>query len=565
MAHYYHLSNRPQKLEPHHVEGAHRQAVTELKAAEAAQDAKAFLKALRRWNDWEAYLSGEYARVGYELAKNTAHEPTVLAEKYFREKIIPVSSKAGFEIGSLLLASKLRSELISEMGEYFFKKADVQLMTSDPKNVDLRVLEGGIVKEYEQFVARAEVTVQGQKMTLTKARSLGTSENADLRRDSFFAYRKWFVDHHAELSGFFARLVENRQKQAENLGHSNYLKLGYAGMSRTDYGQAESKQFRSNVERLIVPLVKKLREAQAKELGTPLVHAWDASFTPSLRFPDDAAPVATQLDCADQIFGRLSPVLQGHFRKMRQENLIDLENRPGKRAGAFCTSFPDEKRVAIFCNSTGSHSDVGTLMHEMGHAFQAWESQGIEWVEMRWPTLDAAEIHSMGMEYLSLRHMDVFFKGDLKNKFKKEKFKDALELLCHIAVVDEFQHWVYENPKVSPSDRDDAWCRIFDRFQPGWDFSQFPEAKWARWYAQSHIYAAPFYYIDYGIAEMGAMQLAMLEERDATQALSSYLALCRLGGQKSVLDIFKSAGLESPFQESLVQKLADYAQNAIRA
>lgn len=565
MKKYHHLPNRPEKLEPKHVEAAGADVISRLKNAEKSADSKAFLQTLRDWNDWSAYLSGEYSRIGYQLAKNTGHEPTIQAEKYFREKIGPVSSKAGFEISSLLLASKLRDQLIPELGEYYFKKADVALLTEDPRNVQLRVEEGAIVKEYEQCVAQAQVTVQGQAMTLTKARSFATSENASLRKDSFIAYRRWFVDHHAELSGFFARLVENRQKQAENLGHSNYLRLGYAGMSRTDYGQPESKQFRKNVETLIVPIVRRLREEQAKELGSPQVKAWDASFTPSLRFPDDAAPVASQLDQADQLFGRLSPVLQKHFQRMRKDGLIDLENRPGKRAGAFCTSFPDEKSVAIFCNSTGSHSDVGTLMHEMGHAFQAWESQGIEWVEMRWPTLDAAEIHSMGMEYLSLRHMDVFFDADLKKKFKKERWKDALELLCHIAVVDEFQHWVYENPKASVAERDTAWCKIFDRFQPNWDFSDFPEAKWARWYAQSHIFAAPFYYIDYGIAEMGAMQLAMLEEKDAPKALESYLALCRLGGKKSVLDIFKSAGLDSPFQESLVRKLSDYATHSIQA
>ena len=306
-----------------------------------------------------------------------------------------------------------------------------------------------------------------------------------------------------------------------------------------------------------------MRDEQARELGTPTLRPWDSGYQPSLHLPQGLVPVASQLDRSQQLFERISPRLAAHFTRMRREGLIDLENRPGKRAGAFCTSFADEERVAIFCNSTGSSSDIGTLTHEMGHAFQAWESQGIELVDLRWPTLDGAEIHSMGMEYLSLRHMDVFFDAEHARRFKVTRYKRSLELLCHVAVVDEFQHWVYDHPQASAEERDRAWNRIFDQYQQGWDFGGADDLKWARWYAQGHIFQAPFYYIDYAIAETGAMQFALMDARDPAASVESYLKLCQLGGTRSVLEIFRSAGMRSPFDPSLIRDLAQHAAREV--
>jgi M3 family oligoendopeptidase len=244
---------------------------------------------------------------------------------------------------------------------------------------------------------------------------------------------------------------------------------------------------------------------------------------------------------------------------MREEGLIDLENRKGKRAGAYCTSFADEARVAIFCNSTGDQDDVGTLMHEMGHAFQGWESQAIESVDLQWPTSDACEVHSMGMEYLSMPHMTEFFSEEHAAKFRRNRWKEAVELVCYIVIVDEFQHWVYENPNATPEERDQAWNRIWDIYKPGIDFSGVEQYKYARWYAQGHLFWMPFYYIDYAIAETGAMQLALMDAEDHDRALATYIKLCQIGGTMSVLDIFKAAGLRSPFDAEVMRDLMNHA------
>lgn len=342
-----------------------------------------------------------------------------------------------------------------------------------------------------------------------------------------------------------------------NLGHAGFTPLGYAGMSRTDYGPAEAARFRLAVREHFVPLKRQLQARQRHELGVASLRPWDAAFHPSLGIPLGAVPVTGQLDAAERVFAKLSPRLAGHFRHMRDAGLIDLENRKGKRGGAFCTAFPDEARVAIFCNATGQASDVATLTHEMGHAFQAWESQPIDIVELQWPTADAAEVHSMGMEYLSLRHVDEFFPdAEHARRFRQNRWTRAVELVCYIAVVDEFQHWIYENPAAAPDERDAQWDRIWETYIPGIDFSGIERYRAARWYMQHHIFRFPFYYIDYAIAETGAMQLAMLDARDSAGAMDTYLALCRIGGTRGLLDIFGSAGLRSPFDAGVMADLA---------
>lgn len=195
------------------------------------------------------------------------------------------------------------------------------------------------------------------------------------------------------------------------------------------------------------------------------------------------------------MFQRLSPKLATHFERMRELDLIDLENRPAKRAGAYCTAFSDEAKVAILCNSVGNEGDVGTLTHEMGHAFQNWESQWIEAIDLRWPTLDACEVHSMGMEYLALPYLDEFFTPEQQARFTKSRWKRGVELLCYVSTVDAFQHWVYEHSQATPDERDAEWVRLQDAFLPGIDWSGDAERyRASRWYAQRHIFGSPFYY-----------------------------------------------------------------------
>jgi M3 family oligoendopeptidase len=232
--------------------------------------------------------------------------------------------------------------------------------------------------------------------------------------------------------------------------------------------------------------------------------------------------------------------------------------------GGSCTALHDANEVRIFCNSVGNEDDVRVLTHEMGHAFQAWESQGIDAVVLRWPTADAAEVHSMGMEFLCLPHLGEFFSADELERFTLGRWKRGIELLCYTCAVDHFQHWVYEHPDASAEQRDHRWATLYDDYLPGIDWSGEAESYHScRWYAQRHIFLFPFYYIDYAIAESGAMQLARLAHADPEGALAKYLELCRLGGTASVLELFAAAGLRSPFDAEAMSELAAHVRGVL--
>lgn len=555
MTTYKHIPNRPAKLTAEYLHGEYQTLIGRIDAAEQAASPDGWLALYADWNALKSYAGSEGSRINHEQSKDMSDPAREEADRYYREAVTPVADEGNSALVNALLKSQHKGAIAQRYGAHLIRTLETTVEPLAPVNSELRVKEGNLVNEYDKLVASGEVTVNGKAVTLAVARSLTGSEDPDTRRQAFTAYRQWFLDHHDELAAIFDELVALRDQMGRNLGHTTFIPLGYLGMGRTDYGPEEAARFREAVRRYAVPVQSALFARQARELGTPTLKPWDVEYDPSLSLPSGIAPVEHQLDKAQQVFDALSPVLGGHFQRMRTEGLIDLENRKGKRAGAYCTSFPDEGRVAILCNSTGDEDDVRTLMHEMGHAFQGWESQAIEAVDLQWPTSDACEVHSMGMEFLSMREMDVFFSADQADKFRRNRWRQSVELLCYVSIVDEFQHWVYEHPEATADERDQAWQRIWDVYKPGIDFSGAEDYKHARWYAQGHLFWMPFYYIDYAIADTGAMQLALLDAQDRDKALDAYLALCRIGGTKSVLDIFASAGMRSPFDPELMKDL----------
>ena len=553
----------PKKLTKEFVDQTFAQLLAREPEAEQSSSPNAWLDLYRDWNDFVAYWAGESSRISYTHSQDMADKAADDADRYFREQVTPAFEKGNAELLDRFLASKYKNAIGKHYGEYLIEQLLTSVEPQAPVNSDLRVHANDFVDQYEKITADGEVVVQGKTMTLPRARGLQNDEDAETRKAAWLAYRKWFLDHHDVLAGIFDHLVKLRDEMGRNLGHDNFIPLGYLSMRRTDYGPEQAAAFRDSVRQYAVPLLARFHAEHAEALGTETLRPWDVGYQPQFTLPTGIAPIDTQLDNAQRLFEDLSPRLAAHFTRMRKDGLIDLENRKGKRAGAFATMRPDEKTMAILCNSTGDQGDVGTLIHEMGHAFQGWESQKIEAVDLRWPTSDGAEIHSMGMEFLALPRLTHFFSQENAKKYRIHHIHDTVNLMCYISVVDEFQHWVYENPNVTPTERDEAWSRIWDIYMPGLDFSGYEDYKYARWYAQSHIFATPFYYIDYAIAQTAAMQLGMMDADDHEKALATYIKLCEIGGTKSILNIFKAAGLRSPFDPTTMRDLMDWAAREV--
>ena len=560
---YKHFPNRPGEMTADFVREECKGLIDRIESAEKAESAEMWLALYEDWNAFKSFVTSEGSRRSHAFSKNMNNEEAESREKYFREEISPVFEEGESQLVLALLASRHKGRIGARYGEYLLQSLAISVDPLNPINSELRVKVSDLVNKYDKIIASGEVEINGETVTLAVARSMQGSENPETRKAAYVAWREWFLEHRDEITGLFDETVKFRHQMAINLGNDNFVHLGYLGMGRTDYSVKEVAQFRENIRRYAVPLLEKIHRMQANEHNAEILKPWDINFTPSLNLPSGVAPVDTQIEKAQRVFEKLSPILASHFRRMQEENLIDLENRKGKRAGAYCTSFPDEGVVAILCNSTGDEDDVRTLMHEMGHAFQGWESQPIEAIDLQWPTSDACEVHSMGMEYLSMRYIDEFFNEADAAKFRRNRWKQAVSMICYIAVVDEFQHWIYENPNAIPEERDAAWNRISDTYQPGVDYSDNPNYQALRWYAQGHVFWMPFYYIDYAIAETGAMQLGLMDKEDPEKAMETYFHLCRMGGTKGVLDVFRSAGLRSPFEPELMQELMLNAANEL--
>ena len=560
---YKYYQDRPGTLSSEFVRDEYKKLTDRITDADASTSADAWLALYADWNALSSFVYSESSRINHALSKDMANPALEEREKYQREQVQPVAEEANSQLLLAFLSSKHKDAVGTRYGMHLLRVLETQIDPLSPVNIDLRVKVGEMTTKYDKTVASGEVIFKGEMVTLSKVRSFQSSEDAATRKEAFEVYRKWFLEHHDELGAIYSDLVKLRDQMGRNLGNKNFIPLGYKSMGRTDYGVEEAKIFRENIRKYAVPVQTMLFKARAEKLGTPTLKPWDVAYDPDLSLPSNIAPVDMQLDKAQIIFEKISPILAAHFVKMRNEGLIDLENRKGKRAGAYCTSFSDEARVAILCNSTGDSEDIRTLTHEMGHAFQGWESQTIEAIDLQSPTYDACEIHSMGMEFLAMRYIDEFFNPELSEKYKRNRWKDAVETICYIAVVDEFQHWVYENPTASITERDAAWSTIWDTYKPGIDFTGCEEYKYARWYAQGHIFDMPFYYIDYAVAETGAMQIALMDENDHKKTVDAYLQLCRIGGTKSVLDIFKSVGMRSPFDETLMRDLMKHASKVL--
>ena len=547
------VQNAAHELTPEGVRAAYE--ALERAMPEGGASAEAWLAWYREWNAFKCRVDGERARRNYRSAQDTRDEAAETALREHREQIQPAIEAGEGRLRPRFLASPQRPALEAALGRQFFARLEEEQAAFAPANIPLHVEEGEASSQYQRLLGSAAIAVGDETLTMTRALARLGDPDPQVRRAVWDAFGAWMEQHRAELHGHYDRLVSLRHRMAASMGLASFVPLGYRRMGRTDYGPAEVAVLRDSIETHVVPVLAALRAEQARQLGVDAVKPWDAAFFPGLSLGPNVVPVASQLDQAQHLFDRLHPTLAGHFRRMAEGGLIDLENRPGKRAGAFACTFEDEGQVAIFCNSTGAESDVTTLIHEMGHAFQGWESRWIEPLEVRWPTLDACEVHSMGLEFLALKEITAFFSPEQAARYRRLKLINTIQRLPYMAMVDAFQHWVYEHPDHSRAEREAHWDALWARFQPGVDYTGEEAHRQYRWMRQQHIFVAPFYYIDYAIAEVGAMQLWQMAEQDHDQAMKTYLALCHLGGTKSTIAMFESAGLRSPFEAGVLQPL----------
>ncbi len=495
------------------------------------------------------------ANVRYTI--NTQDE-FYLAEKKYFDSISPLIKDYDTRFYKALIRSKFRKKLEEKIGRHLFDLAEVSVLTFAPEIESDMIRISDLTTEYKQLMASAKIMFEGEERNLSGFGPFTTSTDREMRKKASNAKWSFFKDNAETFDRIFDDLVKARDTMAKKLGYKNFIELAYKNLKRTDYTADDVAVYRKQILDTIVPVVSKLKEKQRNRLGLDTLYYYDES----INFPSgNAKPRGTTqqiLDNTLKMYNELSPETGEFFQHMYASELMDLVNKKGKAVGGYCTFFKLFGSPFIFSNFNGTEDDIRVLTHEAGHAFQSYASKDFEISEYLHPTLEACEIHSMSMEFITWDWMNLFFEEDTE-KFKYFHLVRSLEFLPYCAAVDEFQHWIYENVNASPIERKAKWRELENLYTPGrnYDDNDFL-IQGGYWQQQRHIYERPFYYIDYGLAQVCAFQfwkkVNASSKKEHTAAMKDYIKLCKAGGSQSFLDLLDYANLESPFKNGTVKK-----------
>ncbi|WLR42660.1 M3 family oligoendopeptidase [Bacillus carboniphilus] len=452
-----------------------------------------------------------------------------------------------------LIQSTFRPQLEEKWGKHLFDLAEKEIKAFSPDIIEDLQKENKLTSEYSKLIASAKIDFNGDTYTLSQLEPFTQSPDSEIRKQAMEAKFGFFNENVGQFDRIYDDLVKVRTTMAHKLGYDNFVQLGYDRLKRTDYDAKDVRGYRKQVETFIVPLATKLKERQQKRLGLSELKFYDETYefqTGNAKPKGDPKWIEEQ---AEIIYKELSKETGEFYSFMKNNELMDLTSKEGKMAGGYCDFIYDYQSPFIFANFNGTTSDVDTLTHEAGHAFQVYSSRHFGVPEYVWPTYEACEIHSMGMEFLTWPWMERLFKEDTE-KYKFSHLSSTLLFLPYGVAVDEFQHVIYENPTLTPDERKQAWRDIEKKYLPHRDFdgNAYLESG-GFWQRQGHIYEDPFYYIDYTLAQVCAHQLWIKMSQNKEQTWNDYLHLCNLGGSKPFLELVNGANLKSPFEEGTIE------------
>ncbi|PJK16467.1 oligoendopeptidase F [Chryseomicrobium excrementi] len=537
------------------------------KALEAFKKASSYdeqNEAIQTLNQLRADFS-TMANLVYIRASIDTNDDFYQSERDYFDEISPEMEEIVTEYYKALIDSPFRSNLEERWGQQLFDLAEFQIKSFSPEIMPLLQKENKLASDYSKLVASAQVEFNGETLTLAQLGPFAESTDRDTRKKAKEASFGFFASHADKFDAIYDELVKVRTEIAHKMGYKNFVELGYIRMNRIDYNAEMVKTFRDQVRDYIVPVATKLYEKQAKRIGVEKLKHYDEPLT---FLTGNATPQGSPewiIDGGKKMYEELSPETNEFFQFMLDRNLMDLVAKKGKEAGGYCTFIENYDSPFIFSNFNGTSGDIDVLTHEAGHAFQVYSSRNIGIPEYIWPTFESAEIHSMSMEFFTWPWMENFFK-DQTEKYKYSHLMSGLLFLPYGVAVDEFQHVVYENPEMTPAERKAAWKKIEQTYLPHRDYDGNPYLEeGAFWQRQGHIYASPFYYIDYTLAQICAFQFWKRSREDFDGAWKDYLYLCTLGGSLPFTKLVEAANLKSPFEpgsiEGVVEEIEAYLNN----
>ena len=460
-----------------------------------------------------------------------------------------------------MLASKFRPDFEKEYGELMFIDSEISERTFKPELIPYLKQENELTSRYAKLIASAQIPFQGKVYTLSQLAPFKTGKDDEERLAAWKAEGAWYKENQAEFDEIYDKLVHLRDEMGRMLGYENFIPLGYDRMGRNCYDKNDVEKFRKAVVKYVVPLATKIYAKQAEGLGVdyPISFA-NAALEFRSGNPRPAGDPEEILAQGKAFYDDLSPETSEFFRTMLDWELMDVLSTEGKQGGGYCTSLMDYRVPFIFANFNGTQHDVEVVTHEAGHAFAAWMNRDRIPTSYIWPGMESCEVHSMSMEFFGESWAKGFF-GEDADKFLYSHLAGALKFIPYGTMVDHFQHVVYEKPEMSPRERHDTWKELLGIYMP-WmrldgDIPFYSEGE--GWQRQSHIYEAPFYYIDYCLAQTVSLEFWALIKEDRKKAWEHYMAYTRQGGSETFKNLLKNAGLDSPFEEETLKGVCEKA------
>ena len=534
------------------VEAVMKDVIARIRSAKSADEilaAREDCNALRL--EYQTAASLSYMR--YSI--NTVDEFYV-AEKEYYDEVGPSVQNYMIEYASALLDSPFRAELENALSPVLFKSLEVERKSMSPEIIEDMVEENKLVSEYSQLMAGMEFEFRGEKMPRTLLAKYYKDDDRNTRREAYEALGKGLAEHAEALDSIYDKLVHVRDRMAKKMGYKNFVELGYYRMGRLCYDQNSVKTFRENVLRDVVPVVARMRTENAKRMGIEKYMFYDDGvIVPG----GDPKPCGKEgiFAAAREMYHSMGKDPGDFIDMMIDNEAFDVDSRRNKWGGGYCTEFPKFKQPFILANFNGTAGDVDVMTHEAGHALNAYLIADNRFaLELGCGGMETAETHSMSMEFFCWPHMEKFF-GENAGKYRFMHALDSLSFIPYGTMVDAFQHIVYENPDMTPAERNAAWLELEGKFRPHISFEGMPYLeKGTRWQYQMHIYESPFYYIDYCLAQTAAFNFLLASQENYDDAFARYMHLSRQGGEKVWTDLLDEAGFVPPFVPGALATLA---------
>lgn len=508
--------------------------------------------------EWDALLCEfkEWSTLTEIRFHQNTSDPDYKQAKDRLDEVTPKFTDLETTFKQALLEHPLRESLIECTGKQLFERWQCNTRSFSPAIEDDLIVEMRLQSDYTALIGGAKVSFQNKDYTLSEMGQFFDDAERPTREGAYRAHSQWFADNADELDQLYDQQVKVRQKMAEQLGYATFTELCYQRMTRIGYGPQEVATFRKEVRDKVVPLATEIAQKQAKTLKVDQLMFWDSSVYSLGGNPAPLGDSDWMIERASEMFNEMGHGLDHLFDEMKGRGFMDLNSRTGKAGGGFCEFLPKLGYPFIFANFNGTRGDVDVFTHEMGHAFQSYQSRQQAMSDLIWPTTEACEIHSMALEFLTWPHMDKFYGAEAAEELRRIHLTSYFHFLPYGVSIDHFQHMVYDNPGASVSERNEMWQEVEATYMPWIHYGDLPhEASGRRWQQKQHLYMCPFYYIDYCLALTGALQFWSKSITNFDQSMANYTELCKLGGSLDYSGLLDSAGLQSPFKEGCLDEV----------